>query len=837
MSTGDLLLVAATLIALLIAGAGLRSLRSGAVPSGYWAIGWAAMIVSGVLSLAARTQPELRGLTPVLSSLFGPLMLAGAFQYVGRRVPPWLLPGAGLLSLACLVAEWTAAPPVEHLVALGFQPALLLATAWVLGAAAPPWLRGSIQCGLVALAAVGIYDGLGDMASPPREDPMLAWLLIGPPVACLQIFSGFERARRRLQETESETRRVSGHYEALLSSMRESPVLLFHASGRFEQVLGAPRHRLARYGLDGSTIPSIDARDVLPRESRARFANALRQVVEDDCTLTIPIDVNFPAGSFAFEVGLSPLRGDDGAIEHVMGVVHDVTQHIETARALREREESLKALLAALAGNRVVMIDGIGVVESVLGATREEKTPYHLERTQVEGAKITDLVPGADGERILAAVQDVFRGGRSRELEEQVKLPGGEFSFTVSLRPLTDEAGSVQKVLAICTDVTHLRHAQKLESIGVLAGGIAHDFNNLLTGILGNAGVALELAPRNGTLRQALLDIEAASINAADLTSQLLDYAGMSVVEAKEIELGAFVEEMSPLLRTAVAGGSELCLRNFGEPVWVRADVAQVRQVVMNLVTNALESLPETGGRVEVETCGLLLTPRSLELPGGVHEEPSGRFACVTVRDTGCGMDAETLGRIFEPFFTNKFQGRGLGLAAAQGIVRSHGGRLDVESAPGEGTTFRVLLPQVEPPVEAAASVEQGSPGVCGPSSSVLVVDDNANVRKLLKQVLESLGFRCVVADGGRAAVALLEAEVEGFDVALIDLDMPDWPGERVCHELRAVRSDLPVAFMTGYGREYAAQRTGEPERSVFLAKPFRRAEVSQALSQLLEAG
>ena len=634
----------------------------------------------------------------------------------------------------------------------------------------------------------------------------------------------------------------------MLSSLDETPVLLLDRDGGVQEIVSAPGEERWVYGLTRAQGESLRASQLLPPEDAKRFTSAIRNVLSTGRSQTVSIEPALPAGTFSLEIGLSRLHEAADGIESVIGVVHDVTEHVEAHRSLRKSEQRLNALLAALAVNRVVVINRSGIILSVVAPIEHRPTPYGLNRTQVEGIKIADLLPGSAGERVLASLNEVFENRQSRELEECIRLPGGEFHFSISLRPLFDDHGETENVLAVVTDITdqlrearereefeaQVRQAQKLESIGVLAGGIAHDFNNLLTGILGNIELALEEASEDGPLHRYLRDVEDASVQAANLTAQLLAYAGKTAIAPSVIEISALVQEMSALLRTGLVGGAELRIRHIGEPAWIRADATQIRQVLMNLVTNALEALPESGGLVEIETAVVGAGSEQSSTGAAPDATAEGDRVCIEVHDNGCGMDPETLQRIYEPFYTTKFEGRGLGLAGALGIVRSHAGQLQVESKPGEGSVFRVLLPLVPP-----AALEQKPKARDRDASSrkrgtVLVVDDERAVRVVTTRMLEALGYRAICAGTGREALALLIGAPDDFDASLIDLTMPDWPGERAGASLRNVRKDLPIIFMTGHSERDALERTKGIDRTRFLAKPFRREQLAEALSDLL---
>ena len=858
LGTDDLLLVLAALLAGAMVIGGVRSLRAPFAPTGYWTLGWAALAASGGFTLLARTMPGVSPLAPVFGTLFSPLILAGCLQHVERPVPRWLLPAGVAVGIGGLLGHLAGSDSLEISVMLGIQPALLLLSAWILRTAPPHWSVRPVQLGLLGLAAVSVADGLAEIASPSGADPILAWLLLAVPTAALQTIAGFDRVRLRGERTETARRFELDRFHALLSSLDETPVLLLDSDGGVQEIVSAPREEHWSYGVSQEEVRNLQVSTLLSPEELDVYLAAIRNVLSTGRSQTISIEPDFPTGKVCLEIGLSQLHGT----ESIIGVIHDVTEHVQATRALRKSEQRLHALLAALAANRVVVIDRSGTIQSVVALMKHNPTPYGLQRGQVEGMKIVELLPGAAGERILATLEEVFESCQNRELEERVRLPNGDFDFAISLRPMLDESGETENVLAVVTDITEqireaserkefeaqIQQAQKLESIGVLAGGIAHDFNNLLTGILGNIELALEDAPSDSALHHYLRDIEDASVQAADLTSQLLAYAGKTAIAPSVIEIGTLTQEMAPLLRTGLVGGADLRIRHIGEKAWIRADPTQIRQVLMNLASNALEALPKSGGRVEIETCVIGEESETLETAetsgtdetpetSRTNETPEGGRVCIEVRDNGCGMDAETQQRMYEPFYSTKFEGRGLGLAGALGIVRSHQGELQVESQPGEGSVFRVLLPRVPStgaqPQPKALVRDTGA----RKRGTILVVDDERAVRTVATRMLERLGYHTICAASGREALALLVGAPGDFDAALIDLTMPDWPGERAAAGLRRVREDLPIVFMTGHSEREALERTRGIDRTHFLAKPFRRELLAKALSELLETG
>jgi signal transduction histidine kinase/CheY-like chemotaxis protein len=364
-------------------------------------------------------------------------------------------------------------------------------------------------------------------------------------------------------------------------------------------------------------------------------------------------------------------------------------------------------------------------------------------------------------------------------------------------------------------------HVQKLESLGVLAGGIAHDFNNLLVSVLGNAGLALaELSPVS-PIRSRLTDIELAAQRAAELTRQMLAYAGRGRVVVQRVNLSDLVVELVTLLRTVVARTADIDVRLTDNLPDVEADASQLRQVIMNLVTNAADAIGGDAGRVDVTTGRMSATREYLaQCCTGQDLEP-GEFVFAEVADTGCGMDDKTKARIFDPFFTTKVTGRGLGLAAVLGIVRSHRGAIAVESSPGAGTRFRLLLPAVgvassNRPVPQAPP--QKTPASIG---TILIVDDDDGVRTVSTLSLERAGFRVVTARDGEEGMALMEQRGGDFDAVLLDMTMPRLSGAETCHLIRQLRPELPVVLTSGYTEPDAGARLDILGVAGFLQKPF----------------
>jgi len=401
---------------------------------------------------------------------------------------------------------------------------------------------------------------------------------------------------------------------------------------------------------------------------------------------------------------------------------------------------------------------------------------------------------------------------------------------------LRDSTERVRSEVARRQWEARLQHTQRLESLGILAGGIAHDFNNLLTGVLGSAELALLRLPQDSLARPEVELIVTAAHRAADLTGQMLAYSGRGTFSVQPILLTALIREMDPLLRASLP---KTCALDFhlGESLPpIEADATQLRQVLMNLIINAGEAIGDTDGVITVRV-GVRECDRAYLAGGALDKEiPEGPYVALEVVDTGCGMSEETQARMFEPFFTTKFTGRGLGLAAVQGIVRGHHGTILVTSEPGRGTRIEVLFPPTKRPV-IAPQVSAPVPPAWRGEGTILVVDDEAHIRAGVTQVLEQTGFTVLTAADGREAIAVFREHAETVRAVLLDLTMPHMDGAATARELRRIRPDVRIVLSSGYTAEEATRQFTARDLVGFLQKPYGLKDLIAAIRGALEDG
>ncbi|MCI0418976.1 MAG: response regulator, partial [Acidobacteria bacterium] len=366
---------------------------------------------------------------------------------------------------------------------------------------------------------------------------------------------------------------------------------------------------------------------------------------------------------------------------------------------------------------------------------------------------------------------------------------------------------------------SRLLQTQKLESLGVLAGGIAHDFNNLLTGILGNAGLALMRLESSSPARELIQRVISASERAAELTRQMLAYAGKASFEIRPISLSEHILESTHHLTATISKKVAFDLRlEEGLPA-VEVDPAQIQQLVMNLIINAAESCGEGTGTVVVST-------RLVQVEAGQHEQwftgenlRPGPYVCLEVQDNGCGMDKETLEKVFDPFFTTKFTGRGLGLSTVLGIVRAHQGSLQVKSTIGQGSTFTVLLPASRRAAENHPAEDQVN-SLSG-RGVILVVDDELFVLEVARRILEGYGYEVLTAENGLQGLEVFRQKRKDIDLVLLDKTMPDLDGEETFRAMQAIEPNLVAILSSGYRETEVTAHFLSNELAGFVQKPY----------------
>jgi len=377
-----------------------------------------------------------------------------------------------------------------------------------------------------------------------------------------------------------------------------------------------------------------------------------------------------------------------------------------------------------------------------------------------------------------------------------------------------------------------LRQAQKIESIGLLAGGVAHDFNNLLTVIMGSASAASDECP-SCEYSQAILD---ASERAAYLTKQLLAYAGKGQAVVKIVDLTELVHASKELLLASTPKRASLRFNLSKDMPRVKADPSRIEQILVNLVINAGESIPpRRDGLIEIATRSCEITPAMARLHSKAYDVAAGPCACLEVRDNGDGMDEDTISRIFDPFFTTKFTGRGLGLAAVHGIVRTSNGFVEVESSPGAGATFRVFLPASDPPVPERPTDLVAPRHQYRGHSTVLVVDDEAMVRKMACATLKRCGYEVLEAANGKDALDVLANTLVRPSLALLDLAMPVMGGDEVAPILEKEYPGLKIIVSSGYPEEEARRGFASGPVAGFLQKPYTATALEEKVGECLE--
>ena len=561
--------------------------------------------------------------------------------------------------------------------------------------------------------------------------------------------------------------------------------------------------------------------------------------------LTVGI-VSFISPMLHTEIGEFDQLHLDLAVRGLVGLVllfdiYTIYQQLQIFRIRKElaQREELFRLISENAGDMIAVVDVNGrrlynspSYERILGYTPED----------LQTTSAFEQIHPDDRALVEEAARDARERGVGRSIQYRMRHKDGSWRILESgANVVLGPDGQMEKLVVVNRDVTarkqleeQFRQAQKMEAVGRLSGGVAHDFNNLLGVIIGYAEFLQEGLQAEGPMRNSVDEILKAGKRAASLTRQLLAFSRQQVLDPKVIDLNSAVADMEKLLRRLIGEDIELKTSLASRLGRIRADQGQLEQVIMNLAVNARDAMPQ-GGKLIITTDDFVMDDSFVR--HYAYPVQPGQYVRLTVTDTGIGMDAETKARAFEPFFTTKEKGKGtgLGLATVYGVVKQSGGYIDIETAPGAGTSFKIYLPKVDAEIDGQAAPSSGVRRPANGSETILLVEDEESLRTLTRATLELDGYKVLEAKDGLDALAVSRRHDGAIELLLTDVVMPGMGGRPLAQELSRLRPETRVVYMSGYtGQTVGSQGPIDPG-SDFLSKPFTREVLTRKIREALD--
>ena len=548
-----------------------------------------------------------------------------------------------------------------------------------------------------------------------------------------------------------------------------------------------------------------------------------------------------------YSVVYDPMRDEFGAVDGVIVTIFDITERKRSEAELRESQERLTfALESSRIGAWNLELPDLTIERSL---EHDRIFGYSQLLPAWSYAEFLDHIYADDRDSVHEKLQHCIATCSDCNFECRIVRSDKQIGWIwIAGRVQLDDQGTARRVAGVIQDITtrkkdaatrqklesQIQHAQKLESLGVLAGGIAHDFNNILTSILGYTDLALLELPMHSPARALIGEAVNGARKAADLTKQMLAYSGKGKFVVQSLNLNDVIEDMIHLLQVSITKKCVLKLHLMPTLPSIEADAVQMRQVIMNLIINASDAIGEQSGIIAVTT-GAMYCDRAYLSESYLDENlQEGLYVFLEVADTGCGMKADHRAKIFDPFFTTKATGRGLGLAAVLGIVRGHRGAIKVYSELSKGTTFKVAFPAVNLPPSLSPDTSS-STDLWKSSGTVLVVDDEETVRGLVRRMLEIMGFTVITANDGKEALSAFQRELNTIRLVILDMTMPHLDGPGTFRELRRLQSNVKAILTSGYNEQSAISQFAGKGLSGFIQKPFRYEELLSVVRRVLE--
>jgi PAS domain S-box-containing protein len=576
---------------------------------------------------------------------------------------------------------------------------------------------------------------------------------------------------------------------------------------------------------------------ILPQERPVFTSAGFQKILNGETVTNYKLDYKTKTGNtipMLFSAAL--LKNKEGIIEGIVGIARDITEQEQAASALRASEQKYRTLFEE--SKDVVYISTPDGKFLDINPAGIELFGYSTKDELLQIDIIHDLYDRPEKREIFQHI--VMKEGFAKDYEVVFKRKDGKKVIVLlTSTAVRNEQGEIIAYQGIMKDITEwkrleqqLLQAQKMEAIGTLAGGIAHDFNNILTVIIGYGSI-LQQRNQDDTLRPYITLISDAAQNAANLTRSLLAFSRRQIITPKPANLNEIVKGVVKILSRIIGEDIELSLALTGKELTVMADTGQIEQVMMNLVTNARDAMPD-GGKLTIRTDLVRFDYEFIKAHGFGK---SGSYAVISIQDTGQGMDEETRERLFEPFYTTKEPGKGtgLGLSMVYGIIKQHDGYLHLQSEPKKGTIFTIYLPLITPPDEGTKPA--ASPFLKGGTEKVLIVEDNNQVRSLIKETLTRVGYNTVEAKDGDDAIRVFHENRDQIQLLILDVIMPKKNGKDVYDEIKRVNPHIKAIFMSGYDARIIHEKGVLQKGLNFIAKPILPDELLQKVRGVLDEG